>query len=232
MILKKTTKGDLEKRKNTFFTLGLVLVLALIYVCFELFATQDPAPIMAIQDDVFVEMMEDEVAATDQAPPPAATEQQQQQHQEVILHVVEDNIAVASDFNFSSEFSEDLAVEVISYTPIEIVQEHVDDAPPVRFAEEMPEFVGGMEEMYKFLQSKLQYPESARINNISGVVLIEFVVERDGRVTNVRVIAPLYPDCDKEAVRVIQMMPKWKAGKSMGQAVRCLFQIPVQFSLM
>jgi protein TonB len=227
MIQKKTTKGDLEKRKKTYFSLGLVLVLALVYVCFELFATQDPAPVFVIQDDVFVEMIDDNVAATDQTPPPEAPPQQQQQ--EVILNVVEDNIAVSTDWDFSSEFNEDFSV--IEYVPIDIVQEQVDDAPPVRFAEEMPDFVGGMGEMYKFLQSKLVYPESARMNNIFGVVLVEFVVERDGRVTNVKVVAPLYPDCDKEAIRVIQMMPKWKPGKSMGQPVRCIYQIPVQFSL-
>ena len=226
MIQKKTTKGDLEKRKNTYFSLGLVLVLALVYVCFELFATQDPVTVFALPDDVFVEMADDNVLATD-APPPEAPQQQQQQ-QEVILNVVEDNIQVSTTFDFNTEFNENETVG--EYVPIEIIQETAAEAPPVRFAEEMPEFPGGMGELNKFLQSKLVYPESARMNGISGIVLVEFVVEKDGRVGNVKVIAPLYPDCDKEAIRVIQMIPKWKPAKSMGQPVRCFYQIPVLFS--
>ena len=228
MIQKKTIKGDLDKRKKSFFSLGLVLVLALVYVCFELFATQDPAPVLGLIEDPVIEIMDDNVAATD-TPPPPETPQQQQQQLEVILNVVEDNIAVSADFDFGQDFDENF--EVVEYTPIEMVKEHVDDAPPVRFAEEMPEFVGGMEEMYKFLNSKLAYPEAARINNISGIVLVEFVVERDGRVTNVKVVAPLYPDCDKEAMRVIQLMPKWKPGKTMGQPIRVTYQLPVAFTL-
>ena len=118
---------------------------------------------------------------------------------------------------------------VTQFPPVDTVE---NLPPPVRFAEEMPEFIGGMEKMYEFLQSKLTYPESARISNISGIVLVEFVVERDGSVTNVKVILPLYPECDKEVVKVVQMMPKWKPGKSMGEPVRCFFHIPIHISPM
>lgn len=230
MIQKKTTKGDLEKRRNTYFSLGLVLVLALIYVCFELLATQDPAPVFVLPDDGFVEIIDDQVAATDQTPP-QETQQQQQQQQEAILNVVDDHIAVSANFNFDIESTEDLVIT--DYVPIDIVQEKIEDLPPpVRFAEEMPDFPGGMEEFYKYLQSNLVYPELARINNISGVVLVEFVVERDGSVSNVKVISSLYVECDKAAVTVIQKSPKWKPGKSMGQPVRCFYNIPVQFTLM
>lgn len=227
MIQKKTTKGDLEKRRSTFLTLGLVLVLGLVYVAFELYATQDKDSGIVIIEDDFVEVMDEDVIATDQTPPPPPPPVQQQQ--EVILNVVEDNITVKTDWDFSQDFDENF--EIAEYVPIEIVQEEVEDTPPVRFAEEMPEFVGGQEEMYKFLQNELQYPEVARTNGIQGVVMIEFVVERDGSISNVKAIVPLYPDCDQEAIRVIKKMPKWKPGKSMGKPVRCFFQIPVRFIL-
>lgn len=227
MIQKKTTKGDLEKRRSTFLTLGLVLVLGLVYVAFELYATQDKDSGIAIIEDDFVEVMDEDVIATDQTPPPPPPPVQQQQ--EVILNVVEDNITVKTDWDFSQDFDENF--EIAEYVPIEIVQEEVEETPPVRFAEEMPEFVGGQEEMYKFLQNELQYPEVARANGIQGVVMIEFVVERDGSISNVKAIVPLYPDCDQEAIRVIKKMPKWKPGKSMGKPVRCFFQIPVRFIL-
>ncbi len=227
MIQKKSTKGDLEKSKNTFFTIGIVLVLGLVYVSFELFATQDSAPVMTLVEEEYIEVLDEDVIATDQTPPPPPPPVQQQQ--EVVLNIVEDNIQVTTDWDFSQDFDENF--EVAEYTPIEIVQEVVEETPPVRFAEEMPEFVGGMEAMYAFLTSELIYPEVARTNGIQGVSVIEFVVERDGSVSNVTTKVPLYPDCDQEAIRVIKKMPKWKPGKSMGKPVRCFFQIPVRFSL-
>ncbi len=228
MIQKKTVKGDLEKRRNTFFVIGLVLVLGLVYVSFELFATQDTAAAFALPEEEFIEVMDEDVIATD-APPPPETPQQQQQQQEFILNVVEDNIAVTNDWDFSNEFDENFVIE--EYVPIEIVEEETELPPPVAFAEKMPEYPGGQAEMYKFLQDNIQYPESARTNQIQGVVLVEFVVERDGKVSNVEVKASLYPDCDKEAVRVIKLMKNWEPARSMGKPVRCFFRIPVTFTL-
>ena len=95
----------------------------------------------------------------------------------------------------------------------------------------MPEYPGGMEALNSFLSREIQYPEVARNNGIMGTVLIEFVVERDGRVSNAKVKVPLYPDCDKEAVRGIMAMPKWKPGKNMGKPVRCFYQVPVTFRM-
>lgn len=227
MLQKKSVKGDLEKSKNTFFILGLVMVLALVYIGFELFATQDKEPAMVIMEEEYINIMDEDVIATDQTPPPPPPPVQQQQ--EVVLNIVEDNITVNTDWDFSQDF--DINESIQEYEPIEIVQEVVEETPPVRYAEEMPEYVGGQEAMYAFLQSELQYPEIARSNSIQGVVLIEFVVERDGSVSNVKPLVSLYPDCDQEAVRVIRKMPKWKPGKSMGKPVRCFFQIPVRFTL-
>jgi protein TonB len=101
----------------------------------------------------------------------------------------------------------------------------------MRFVEEMPEYVGGMDAMYAFLQSNLKYPEVARNNGIAGQVFIEFVVERDGSISDVRVLVGVYPELDQEAVRVVRSMPKWKPGKQMGKAVRCYFNIPIRFTI-
>jgi protein TonB len=69
----------------------------------------------------------------------------------------------------------------------------------------------------------------AKNNGITGTVLVEFVVEKDGQVTNAKVKVPLFPECDKEAVLVVMSMPKWKPGKNMGKPVRCFYQVPVTF---
>lgn len=227
MIIKKSPKGDLESRRNMFLLIGLVLVLALVYVAFELFATQEKSQVMTVEEEEYVDIMDENVLATDQTPPPPAPAVQQQT--EVVINIVEDNIKVTTDWDFSQDFDESAVIE--EYTPIDIVQEAVDDTPPVRFAEEMPEFIGGEEALYKFLSNELKYPNLAKENLIQGTVLVEFVIERDGSPSNVKVLVSLFPDCDQEAMRVIKSMPKWKPGKQMGRPVRCFYNIPIRFTL-
>ena len=105
----------------------------------------------------------------------------------------------------------------------------VDEDPPAMFVEEMPEFPGGQDSLNAFLSREIVYPKVALENGIKGTVLVEFVVEKDGRVTNGKVKVPLFPECDEEALRGVMSMPKWKPGKNMGKPVRCYFQIPITF---
>lgn len=104
-----------------------------------------------------------------------------------------------------------------------------DSDSPVYFTEVMPEFPGGPDSLNAFLSREIQYPPVAKNNGIKGTVLIEFVVEKDGRVTNGKVKVPLFPECDVEALRGVMSMPNWKPGKNMGKPVRCYFQIPITF---
>lgn len=227
MIEKKSNKGNLENKKSIFLLVGFIVVLGLVYAGFELFASQDKGEVYNINEDEFVEVLDEDVIATDQTPPPPPPQQQQQQ--ELVLNIVEDNIKVNTDWDFSQDFDENLEIE--TYVPIEIVEEVVDETPPVRFAQEMPEFVGGMDALTSFLQKELVYPEVARNNGIQGTVLLEFVVEKDGSVNNVKVLVSLFPECDAEAIRVVKKLPKWKPAKQMGKAVRCFFNLPIKFTL-
>ncbi len=228
MIEKKTDKGNLENKRTLFLLLGFVVVLGLVYAGFELFASEDKAPSFTVTEDDFIEVRDEDVVATDQTPPPPPEPQQQQQA--AVLNIVEDNIKVNTDFDFGQDVFEDDAIAEVDEV-VEVVEEEADNTPPVYFTEEMPEYPGGMEALNSFLSKEIQYPEVARNNGITGTVLIEFVVERDGRVSNAKVKVPLYPDCDKEAVRGIMAMPKWKPGKNMGKPVRCFYQVPVTFRM-
>lgn len=105
----------------------------------------------------------------------------------------------------------------------------VDEDPPMMFVEVMPEFPGGVDSMKTFLRREIVYPKVALENGITGTVLVEFIVEKDGRVTNGKVKVPLYSDCDAEALRVVMSMPKWKPAKNMGKPVRCFYQVPITF---
>jgi protein TonB len=104
-------------------------------------------------------------------------------------------------------------------------------APPVYFTEEMPMFPGGQDSLYAYLQREIKYPLVAKENRITGTVLVEFVVEKDGRLTNGKVKVPLFPDCDVEALRGVMSMPRWTPGKNMGKPVRCFYQVPVSFKI-
>lgn len=97
--------------------------------------------------------------------------------------------------------------------------------------EQMPEFPGGQQALMKYLSSNIRYPQMALANDIQGRVVVKFVVEKDGSVSDVQVVRGVDKDLDKEAIRVVKSMPKWQPGKNNGQAVRCYFNLPVTFKI-
>ena len=97
--------------------------------------------------------------------------------------------------------------------------------------EQMPEFPGGAAGMMKFIAENVKYPEEAYSKGIDGRVLVQFIIEKDGSVTNVKVIKKVNDAIDAEAVRVVKAMPKWKPGKQNGREVRVKYTIPVSFRL-
>ena len=96
--------------------------------------------------------------------------------------------------------------------------------------EQMPEFPGGMPAMIEFLQNNLNYPKDAKKQKVGGRVLVMFVVETDGSMSNVRVAKKVFPSLDAEALRVVKAMPKWNPGKEKGKPVRVNFSLPIVFS--
>lgn len=107
----------------------------------------------------------------------------------------------------------------------------VEEPLPFSFVEEKPEYHGGMEALAKFLGDNLKYPHIAKESGILGTVVVQFVVEKDGSVGDVKVIRGLGGGCNEEAIRVISMMPKWTPGKQHSRAVKVSCQIPLIFKL-
>ncbi len=227
MVTKKTDKGNLENKRGLFALVGFVVVLGLVYAGFELFASEDRTAPFELANDDFITVLDDDVLATDQTPPPTTPQQPQQ---EVIIKIVDDNVHVDLDITlFDVDVAPDDIIPDIEDTKVDFVPETESETPPEQWTEEMPEYPGGDDALLAFLQREIQYPEVARTSGITGTVLIEFVVEKDGSVSNARVKAPLFPECDKEAVRGVMAMPKWKPGKNNGKPVRCYYQVPVTF---
>ena len=107
----------------------------------------------------------------------------------------------------------------------------VDENGVHQVCEEMPEFPGGMAECMKYLSKNINYPEDCKKKGTEGRVIVQFVVDKDGSVMDAKVVRSIDPLLDKEALRVINLMPKWKPGKNQGEAVRIRYTIPVTFKL-
>ena len=97
--------------------------------------------------------------------------------------------------------------------------------------EQMPEYPGGMQAMIEFLQTNMKYPEDAAKQKVEGRVMVQFVVETDGSVSDVHVAKQVFPSLDAEAIRVVQAMPKWTPGKEKGNVVRVKYNLPIVFRM-
>ncbi len=106
----------------------------------------------------------------------------------------------------------------------------VSDVPLV-LVDQMPQFPGGDREMLRFIKNNLRYPLSAQGNNIQGTVILNFVVNREGKIINLKVIKGIGFGCDEESLRVIEKMPLWTPGKQRGQTVSVSFTMPIRFVL-
>ncbi len=97
--------------------------------------------------------------------------------------------------------------------------------------EQIPEYPGGMQAMIEFLQTNMKYPEDAAKQKVEGRVMVQFVVETDGSVSDVHVAKQVFPSLDAEAIRVVLAMPKWMPGKEKGKVVRVKYNLPIVFRM-
>ena len=97
--------------------------------------------------------------------------------------------------------------------------------------EQMPEYPGGMQAMIAFLQTNMKYPEDAAKQKVEGRVMVQFIVETDGSISDVHVAKQVFPSLDAEAIRVVQAMPKWTPGKEKGNVVRVKYNLPIVFRM-
>jgi protein TonB len=142
---------------------------------------------------------------------------------------VETKVETRIDINMEDDQSK---AQVQTYTPPPPPKEREEEEEEIFVVvENQPEFPGGQAAMMKFLSENIKYPVIAQENGIQGRVICNFVVERDGSITDVQVVRGVDPSLDKEAVRVIQSMPKWKPGMQRGKPVRVRFTLPVVFRL-
>lgn len=143
---------------------------------------------------------------------------------------IETNIGTQDDLNampISPTISDNMDV-VVTETEKPPVIEQPKPTEIFTIVEEQPSFNG---DIYKFLQGAIRYPEEARELNIQGRVFVTFVVEKDGSITDIKILRGIGGGCDEEAIRLIKSMPNWTPGKQRGNAVRVQFNLPIKFTL-
>ena len=230
MEIKKSRKADLEGGKGLSILMGIVVGLAVLFVGFE-WGTQEKT----IQKDEGIAdiIAEEEIDITrqEETPPPPQPPPPVEQVAEV-LNVVEDDVEVENTDLLSSEDNQAEAQTQTYVPPVVKVEEEEESSQQIfMVVEEMPEFPGGQAALMSFIAKSIKYPVVAQENGIQGRVTCSFVVNKDGSIVDAEVIRGIDPSLDKEALRVINTMPKWKPGKQRGKPVRVKFTVPINFRL-
>ena len=227
MEIKKSPKADLENKKTTNLLIGAILTLSVLFIGFEWSerdkqVTTDTGLAEIVFEEEIIPITEQEQPK--QAPPPPEAPKVEE-----VLEIVENDADVEESTIQASDDTQQ-AVEV-KYTPVEVEEEEVDEEQIFQIVEEQAQYPGGMAECMKFLSKNIKYPTISQENGVQGRVIVQFVVNRDGSIVDAKVMRGVDPYLDKEALRVVGLMPKWSPGKQRGKAVRSQFILPVMFRL-
>lgn len=221
---KKSQNANLENRKLMFTQIGLIISLIITWAAFE-FKSYDKRELsFDVRNTEVVEEEMVEITKQEQKPQPVEVPKQTTQ-----IEIVKNDEVVEDKLDINAEVEQNEVIE--EYVAPEVEEEEIKEEEIFVIVEEMPSFPGGDVKMMEYLAKNIKYPQMARESGIQGRVFINFVVEPDGHVSNVKVIRGIGGGCDEEAVRVVKAMPKWKAGKQRGKAVRVSYNLPVNFRL-
>ena len=227
MEIKKSEHADLERGKGTSLLIGFVIALGVMFVALEWTQreVEDNSDLYTARD---VSLNEEMIPITlpekkTVPPPPAAVTKAE------IIEIVEDDADIEEDIMASTEDNVEW-VDLDDFDVIEVEPEP-EEEEIFMVVEDQPEFPGGTAALLEYLRKNIKYPAICRENNIQGRVLIQFVVNRDGSIVDPEVVRSVDPHLDKEALRVISSMPKWKPGLQRGKPVRVKFTVPVNFKL-
>lgn len=221
MNLKKSPEYNLEKKRISLIIIGLLFSTAFVLVAFEWKAYEKEIEGLG---QLNADMMEEEIIPMSQQqpppppPPPAPT---------TVIEIVEDE----------KEIEEELIIEdmdVDEDTEIEFIEEEVEEVAEEQIftiVEQMPSFPGGDAELMKYLGKNTKYPAIAKDAGIQGTVYVTFVVDKNGKVQDAKVLRSIGGGCDEEAIRVVEKMPDWSPGKQRGKTVPVQYNLPIRFTL-
>jgi protein TonB len=232
MEVKKSRGADLENLRVQGFLLGLIVVLAAMFVALEWNSTDSGWAFFETDDDLEAEMELSPLKRDkDEIPMMLPQEQKVEQPKSEQLNLVDDDVELTfepepverpEDLKDQKDTEEQDKPEVV-----DMYNEPVD----FRVVEDLPQFPGGASEFMKWLTRNLKYPVSAQNKKIKGRVVAQFIVNTDGSVSDLELTEHLEAACDREVLRVLRMMPKWQAGVMNAKPCRTKVCIPIVFNL-
>lgn len=224
MEAKKNPRIDLEKKRTLFVQIGLLVSLSVVLFAFEL--KQYDKEAMVLTANMASTDLEETMIQTErleELPPPPP------QQITTMLDIVDNNTDILDEIEINIEATTETVLK--DYAPTG-KEEEKEEEIIYQVVEEQASFKGGYEELSKFLYQNLTYPTTAKDAGIEGIVYVQFVVEKDGSVTDVQIRqSSLGGGCEEAAVAAVKKMPKWNPGKQRNRPVRSIFILPVQFQL-
>ena len=228
MEIKKSEKASLENKRLIFAEVGLIVALLIVYAGFE--SCSRDREVALLQGNTVAPEEIDIVPVILNTPPPAPEVPALPLLSDE-LEIVDDDVTV--DLDFQSLDDMDVPVDIQEYKHQEVVEVEVEEEVIyVGVVEEKPTFNGGdANEFSKWVNARLVYPELAKENGVEGRVTLQFTIDKDGRLGNVKVLSAPDATLAEEAVRVVSSSPKWTPGKQRDRAVKVSYTFPVIYRL-
>jgi len=226
MELKKMPKLDLESKRPAGLLIGLTVALILLFGAFQI----------KIPKTIVDNRMANAVAEEEMVPITV----QEERHAPLQSKIEKENLPLPSTDNFKQQveemdnsYTEEARTVIItSHYSVQFTQpEEPQPEETIQLTEYQPEFPGGQAALLEFLRRHVKYPAAAQESGVQGRVIVQFFVNRDGSVTDPVVLRSVSPMLDREAVRVVSSMPRWRPGMQGGRTVRTTYTIPVSFKL-
>lgn len=227
---KKSHKADLEHRRPFVFATAVVAVtLLFVGILFIPFRSLSDLAEEYFDDysmdlDLQLEDKDDMIAA-------AQPQQPVEQKEAAQINKVDDTQELPPENLEEQKPTEETAEEAEEEEEATPINQSEGDEEALRIVEQLPEFPGGMVEFMKWLTSNLKYPSNALKNNIQGDVMVSFIVNKDGSISDIKLKKAVNPYLDSEALRVMRLMPKWKPGRDKGKPCRSMVAIPIVFEI-
>lgn len=230
MESKKTREADLEGRQVQRFLLGLVVVLAVLFVALEWNSSDSGWAFFDTNEDLEAEMdLSPLKRDKDEIPMMLPQEKVEELPKSEELHLVDEDVELSQEQPEQQEILEkpEKADEEEQPEVVDMYNEPVD----FRVVEDLPQFPGGASEFMKWLTKNLKYPISAQKRMVKGRVVAQFIVNTDGSVSDLELTEHLDTSCDQEVLRVLRLMPKWQAGMMNAKPCRTKVSIPIIFNM-
>ena len=230
MEVRKSREADLEGQQVQRFLLGLIVVLAALFVALEWNTTDSGWTFFETDEDLEAEMELSPLKRDkDEVPMMMPQEEQMEQPKSEELRLVDEDVELPQEQpeEMPTEKPEEVVAEEEKPEVVDLYNEPID----FRVVEDLPQFPGGAAEFMKWLTKNLKYPEVAQRHKVKGRVVAQFVVNTDGTVSDLELTEHLEASCDQEVLRVLRMMPKWQAGMMNAKPCRTKVCIPIVFNM-